>query len=558
MSSVLMNNTTARSLTDSMPKAQWAETVLLLLPVLAAIVALFHETAWSMVSIWIRSETYAHGFLIVPISLGLVWKKRATLANTVPQPAHLPLALMLIAGFGWFLGYLVDALVVKQLAFVGLLVLSIWATVGTPAARVLAFPIAFLFFAVPVGEALIHPLMTFTADFTVNLLRLTGIPVYREGTFFSIPSGDWSVAEACSGLRYLIASVTLGVLYAYLTYTRLWKRLLFVLISVAVPIIANGFRAYIIVMIAHLSGNKLAHGIDHFIYGWLFFGIVITIMFMIGALWRDPPQAAELTRTINTSAPRHAGAVWVAFVTVLLAALWPALAWNLARGPSDNSPVSLEAPVPVDRWTVSSLSAWDWRPHVVKPDGQIYRFYTDEAHDGVGLYLGAYRTQRQGAELLSSANQMVGGRHPIWEETELTKRTIRLGGRERIVNESHLKSQAGQRLLAWYWYRVGDRYTADPDVGKLYELIERLFSHRRDGALIAVAAQYDEKEERAVVLMQTFIDQMLPGIEKSLSEPWTRSDGKGQGSAAIGDLADLSRASLPSVERELDRVLGRR
>jgi EpsI family protein len=214
--------------------------------------------------------------------------------------------------------------------------------------------------------------------------------------------------------------------------------------------------------------------------------------------------------------------------------------------------------MPVDGWNVSSVSAWDWRPHVVKPDGQIYRFYADKSGGRVGLYLGVYRAQRQGAELLSSANQMVGGKHPPWEETELTKRTIRLGGKERIVNESHLKSQAGQRLLAWYWSRVGDRYTADPYVGKLYELIERLFSHRRDGALIAVAAQYDEKEERAVVLMQTFIDQMLPGIEKSLSEPWPRSDGKGQGSAAIGDLADLSRASLPSVERALDRVLGRR
>jgi exosortase len=117
---------------------------------------------------------------------------------------------MLFIGFGWFLGYVVDALVIKQFAFVGIIALSVWSVIGTPAARLLAFPIAFLLFAVPAGEALTHPLMNFTADLTVGLLRLTGIPVYRDGLFFSIPSGDWSVATACSGIRYLIASVTLG------------------------------------------------------------------------------------------------------------------------------------------------------------------------------------------------------------------------------------------------------------------------------------------------------------------------------------------------------------
>ena len=103
-----------------------------------------------------------------------------------------------------------------------------------------AFPLAYLLLAVPFGEALIPPLIDFTADFTVTALQLTGIPVYREGSFFTIPSGNWSVVEACSGLRYLIASFTLGTLYAYLTYRSLKRRLIFIALSVIVPIIANG------------------------------------------------------------------------------------------------------------------------------------------------------------------------------------------------------------------------------------------------------------------------------------------------------------------------------
>jgi exosortase A len=512
-----MSNTTAASLADSLLKPRWAKTGLLLLLVLAVIVALFHETAWSIVSIWIRSETYAHGFLIVPISLWLVWGKRASLANLAPQPAYLPIALMLGVGFAWLLGYLVDVLVVKQLAFVGVLVLAIWAVIGTPAARVLAFPIGFLFFAVPVGEALIHPLMNFTAHFTVHLLRLTGIPVYQEGTFFSIPTGEWSVVEGCSGLRYLIASVTLGVLYAYLTYTKLWKRLLFVVISIGVPIIANGLRAYMIVMIAYLSGNKLALGIDHLIYGWVFFGIVVTLMFVIGAFWRDPPQEEEADKKPVGAAAPGSSVILTAAASVLVAAVWPAAAWTWARTPSAAiATVKLEAPVAVDGWQQSKVSAWDWRPHVVNPDGSLYQFYVKDHEGPIGLYLGAYRSQRQGAELLSSQNFMIRQKHPVWSQMELTRRLVRLDDKEELVKQSDLKSKYGQRLLAWYWYRVGNRYTGDQYIGKFDELLERVFAHRRDGAFIAVTTQYEDKEQGAAKRLQAFLDQMLPSIEREL------------------------------------------
>ena len=145
----------------------------------------------------------------------------------------------------------------------------------------------------PFGEALIPPLIDFTADFTVTALQLTGIPVYREGSFFTIPSGNWSVVEACSGLRYLIASFTLGALYAYLTYRSLKRRLIFIALSVIVPIIANGVRAYLIVMTGHLSDMSLAVGIDHLIYGWVFFGLVMLLLFWAGSFWREDGRISQ-------------------------------------------------------------------------------------------------------------------------------------------------------------------------------------------------------------------------------------------------------------------------
>jgi exosortase len=137
---------------------------------------------------------------------------------------------MIGLGFSWLLADLAEVQVVRQYAFVLMIPFTVWAVLGTRVARAITFPLVFLIFAVPFGEFLLPPLMQFTADFTVTALQLTGIPVYREGLYFTIPTGSWSVVEACSGLRYLIASITLGSLYAYLTY-RSWKyRVAFVIL----------------------------------------------------------------------------------------------------------------------------------------------------------------------------------------------------------------------------------------------------------------------------------------------------------------------------------------
>lgn len=507
----------------AMGSLSWGKALWLLSLVLLGVAGAFHETGWSMVSIWLRSDTFAHGFLIVPISLWLVWEKRVPLREMHPQPAVMPLLLMLPIGFLWLLAYLVDVLVVQQFAFVGLLMLAIWAVLGTPIARFLAFPIGFLLLGVPVGEGLIYPMMNFTSDFTVTMLRLTGIPVYRDGIFFSIPSGDWSVVEACSGVRYLIASVTLGVLFAYLTYTKTWKRLMFVGVSAIVPVFANGLRAYMIVMLAHLSDMKLAAGVDHLIYGWVFFGLVITILFFIGSVWRDPPAPSPTPPVVAAASGSVARALAIALAAVAIAGLWPTVAWTLERRESDGSEVKLQAPAPSGDWRGAQAAFWDWRPNVIGADGERYEFYADGRGTPVGLYVGVYRTQRQGAELLTSQNQMVVQKHPIWSEKEQKLRPIRIPGEEIDVNQSRLASNREERLLVWSWYRIGNRHTANPYLGKVLEAFSRLSGQRRDGTLIAVAAAYDEQPEAAEMTLQSFVDEMLPAVEQEIDRALQQS-----------------------------------
>ena len=207
-----------------------------------------------MVAIWVRSETFAHGFVVAPISLWLIWRMRDRLRPLEPRPSWLALPLIAAAGFGWLLGEVGAVNAVSQFAFVSMLVLAVPAVLGIRVTRAMLFPLGFLFFSVPIGEFLLPTLMAHTADFTIAAVRASGVPVLREGLqVFSVPNGRWSVVEACSGVRYLIASLVVGTLFAYLNYTSMWRRVAFIGVSIVVPIVANWLRAYIIVMLGYLS-----------------------------------------------------------------------------------------------------------------------------------------------------------------------------------------------------------------------------------------------------------------------------------------------------------------
>ena len=273
-----------------------------------AVLWLYADTTWAMVSIWRRSETFAHGFVVPLISLWLLWRERARIAVQGFRPTAWGLVFTLASGAAWLVGELASVAALSQFALLGILLGGVWALWGHRATWAAAFPLGFLLFCVPFGEFLMPWMMTHTADFTIFALRLSGIPVYREGLTFVVPSGHWSVVEACSGLRYLIASVMVGVLFAWLNYRSAKRRAAFVLASILVPIVANWIRAYLIVMLGHLSGNRLAVGVDHLIYGWVFFGVVIFLLFWVGSKWQeaDPatPVAAELARAPHASAQR--------------------------------------------------------------------------------------------------------------------------------------------------------------------------------------------------------------------------------------------------------------
>lgn len=451
---------------------------------------MFWPSVQSISHIWFNSETYAHGVIIFPLALFLAWTRRHDLIQERPQPSAWGLFWLAIAGMAWVLARSVDVELIQHFALVALLPGLVLTLLGTGIARLLVFPLAYLFFAVPFGDFIVPLLQEYTAWFTVWMLKLSGLPVYKEGYYISIPAGDFVVAEVCSGVRYLIASIALGLIFAYISYRSLWRRTALVALAVLLPITANGVRAYGIIMIAHWTNMEHAVGVDHLIYGWLFFGLVMLLLFWLGSLWREKTVTDPGEHTKSATAT----SLNPGFVIIVLSALTVVLMaprggeWLLQHQArqvvNENTPT---LPVEVSGWSSEQLSMPSWHPHYFDADAQLARVYQ---HDGerVELHLYQYLNRGTGTEIASWRNQIYDGE--TWRRIAERKQQIVMPNGERlVVHETVMRGPGGVPRLVWHWYQVGGVRSIQEVEVKLREALALLIGDGRGAFLVAVSAE---------------------------------------------------------------------
>lgn len=233
---------------------------------------------------WWYIDTYSH-ILLVPIIIGwLAALKASELVKIDPRP-WLPGLLVVAVGLGlWCIGRISGANLIAHAGAVGALQGLVIAALGPRVSTLLALPLCFAVFLVPFGDEIIEPLQVITAEIAIMLTRWSGISAYFDGIYIDTPVGLFIVAEACSGVRFLIAMVTLAVLVAFTRFSKWSSRIAFMVASIVVPILANGVRAWGTVYIAQSQGVEFAAGFDHVFYGWFFFAFVVVLI--LGLAWR--------------------------------------------------------------------------------------------------------------------------------------------------------------------------------------------------------------------------------------------------------------------------------
>ncbi len=378
-------------------------------------------------------------------------------------------------------------------------------------ARELAFALAFLFFAVPFGEALIPVLMEFTAKFTVGALRLSGITVYRDGMLLSTVMGDFQVEKACSGIRYLIASLAVGSLFAFLMYRSPWRRAAFICLSIIVPIIGNGLRAYLIVLLALTSDMQAAVGIDHLIYGWLFFGLLMAGMFWVGLRFREPPEVAinreDLPSDSATSVPRGGPLrdIGIAIAAVLLMScgpLWAGIAMR-ASGVPAGAP---QLPAGSEAWSGPTTASLPWQHGFPAQTREQRGEYRDGAGNAVIVAAYSLDPQDGRGELVSSV-----------------ARPIAAGGAVRVTRTHTIHTATGVALrqseaatplgrwLVWDGYAVAGHLVASEYAAKLRQAWSRLRGEGGAVAIIVLATRTDGTG-RASAALEDFATRNLPQL----------------------------------------------
>ncbi len=452
------------------------------------------EAASGMAALWWRSDTFAHALLVPPIVAWLIWRRRDELRALPPRPWWPGLLALLAAVAVGVAGRLAEVNVLQHFGVVFSLQALALVLYGPRVCWAIAFPLAFLLFAPPFGDFLVEPMMLHTADFTVGALRLIGIPVFREGLHFVIPSGNWSVVEACSGLRYLFASFMVGTLFAYLNFPRWRGRLGFMLVSLLVPVLANWLRALIIVLLGHYSSNRIATGADHLVYGWVFFGLIMAIMFWIGARWAGAPVVTVAASAPPPAVPPTRGG-WLLAGAAALGLLLPAL-WAERLRTLEPAPLGPEILQQLDTGSA-------WQP-AQAPDGLVWA----PIFEGVGLHrqfiwsrdgqppvildVAIYPRQREGSKAVSSVNAIVRADDGRWARK----------GSERIdsPDDGSLTQWRWQQRGQWaeeqlyvarrlYW--VDGRFTASEREAKLLGL-RQLVSGRGDLQAVLVWVTRDD------------------------------------------------------------------
>lgn len=270
---------------DVMKRDAWY--LALLVPLLAVV---YSTVVPGMVGDWNNDPNYSHGFLVPLIAGYFLYQKWPELLRTPVRPSHMGLLVIVgsltllvvgIAGTEYFT-------MRSSLVFLLAGIVLYW--FGWQVLKVLALPIGFLFFMVPlpyiVYDAAAFPLKLFITKASVFALKTMGVIVWREGNILMFPQTVLEVADACSGLRSLMSLLALGVAFAFFSQKSNLKRTVLILSAIPIAIVTNMLRVIVTGFLAQYYGAAAAEGFFHEFAGMAVFAMAMALLFGFGALLR--------------------------------------------------------------------------------------------------------------------------------------------------------------------------------------------------------------------------------------------------------------------------------
>ena len=470
---------------------------------------------------WMYEEEYGYGFLIAAIVPLLLWRKWPNILTS--KGSKWPgFAIVLVAQLCTILAAAGESYYLEQLSFVVSLAGLALAIFGFGANRSV-LPIAFLLLlTIPLPYTLqamlTIKLQLVSTQLGVMIIQLLGIPVYVEGNIIDLGSYKLQVAEACSGLRYLLPLTCIAYLIAYLYKAPLWKKSVVVFSALPLTIILNSFRiAVTAVLVAHF-GSKMAEGFLHEFEGWVVFLVGVFLLgSLIWALQGFRWSNVEIEQLIGRTARSEGAYSTVAASLPLLLSVFVcvgtfaatssvAAAYNSTGRPSR---ISFDAfPEKIDQWRGHPTDLDDGTLDALKATDYYSGDFVEAPNaPAVDLFVAYYDFLAKGAAIHSPKVCLPGSG---WEFATFEERNF-----SELVNgvpgtyNSTVIQKGEQKILMYYWYQQRERRTANEFSMKYYLLVDNLFKSRKDGALVRLytpilASAGDKGEEQAASRLRAF------------------------------------------------------
>ena len=471
---------------------------------LAAVAPFFAREIAEAIRAWVDSPTYNHCFLVIPIVLYLLWNRRSAVAEVVPRPDLRGLVAICVLSLIWLAAAKLDVIEARQFLFMGIVQGILFTLLGPTLYMSLLGPLLYLFFLVPSGQFLVPKLQDVTANLAITGLHMAGIPVYSDGIFIEIPEGSFVIAEACAGLRFLVASIAYGVLFALLVYVSWWRRIAFVTLSLVIPVIANGIRAFGIIFGAHLVGSAAAVEADHILYGWIFFSIVIFLLTLVGMSFSDRSHLNSDGSTTEYPSIFVGPPAKFWLVTVIIVAVTAVSAPSILMFSHGctlaSDPAWLDLPKPLPPWRLSA-SEPEWRPALAEPDREFLDVFSD-GQTTVERYVALFVSHGDDNIVRNLGRGAQGSKQ--WESGNIKIARIDIAGRPREVELSEIRAEDGRRRKVLAFYIVDGKTVASILRAKLLEAYASLTGRGRAVAYFAISVPID----RSDTALEQFLESM--------------------------------------------------
>lgn len=499
----------------------WPQALSALVIALAALLVPMWRPVQHLYDLWMTNESYGHGLLIVPIMLYVLWLQRQELLRFTPTPSYAGLAATAATMLLWFAARMLGIVMLEQLTLVAGLLAVVWAVLGFRVAWRAAPIIAYLMCAVPIWTYLTPMLQQHTAIASAAIVRALGVPVYLEGLYISIPEGRFVVAEVCSGMRYLLAGISLGGFYALLNLRSLGWQACLVAASFVLGIVFNWVRVAGIVLAGHLSDMQSSIVKSHVGFGWMLFLLVIVGILTLGRILEGVEARGARPRRSPEEpapqAPRGMSAFLAAAAAIGALSLAPvALSASWLKPPQEPIALDLAALAQRGGWQPVSDVEQQWQPQFGGRDGDAFAsFRKHDAGAPVDVFVAYYAVQRQDAEAVNDRNKNFD--RQVWRRYALRPTADRVELAPGIDGEEYLieiKEGATKRVV-WRANWINGRFVTGTLEAKAQQFAG-LLSGRRAAAALVLSTPVEQGEDQARTRLHEFAAANLPALLERL------------------------------------------